>query len=210
MQPTGPGTPELERAGIEPLTEAALRTICVFGRGPSVNELKSFFDQFDPDVSVHGQRDFEEHVKQLITEARHAGHHFSGRRMQGYALPEVIARHPELVEKWIAHLGQCDPVPRDMAGFYRALCAAVGATDPDRAADIFVRLRQVSTVARLTYRLWNVDSLTWLAFQLPSSQKVDEIRECILEDANTDELLFQIALAAQASGAIDWLARVIQ
>ncbi len=57
---------------------------------------------------------------------------------------------------------------------------------------------------------WNIDSLTWLAFKLPSGQRVDVVRERFLENACTDESLFQIALAAQVNDATDWLKRVIR
>jgi hypothetical protein len=159
---------------------------------------------------MHERRDFQERVQQVIAEARRAGHHFIGTRMRGYALSEVVARHPERLKKWTEFLGQCDTMPWDIAEFYRTLCPAVGESDPDRAADILVRLRRASTVSQRMYLPWKVDSLTWLAFRLPSSQKVDEVRVHILDEANTDDLLFQIALAAQATGAAYWLTRVIQ
>jgi hypothetical protein len=158
--------------------------------------LKSFFDQFDSDTFMRERRDFVERVQKLIAEARHAGHHFFAKGMRGYALTEAIARHPKRVEKWIAFLAQCDTMPWDTAEFYRVLGAAAGETDPDRAADILAHLRRASTASRRMYLPCNIDSLTWLAFQLPSSQQVDEVRERLLEEADTDELLFQIALAA--------------
>jgi len=55
-----------------------------------------------------------------------------------------------------------------------------------------------------------VDSLTWLAFQLPSRRRVETLREQFLKESYTDDAVFEIALAAQATGATEWLNRVIQ
>lgn len=209
-QPNDPSTPELEITDIAPLAETALRTIHAFGRGPSAEELKSFFEWSDPDRWIHERREFNERIGKLIAEAQRVGRHFFGKGMRGYGLSEVISRHRELVEKWITALAQRDRVQWDAAEFHRALCAGLGQTDPDRAADILVHLQHASTVLRITYRPWNIDSLAWLAFKLPSNPKVDAVRERLLEDACTDELLFQVALAAQANGATGWLGRVIQ
>ncbi|HEX9870882.1 MAG TPA: hypothetical protein VGC99_20270, partial [Candidatus Tectomicrobia bacterium] len=208
-QTIDPSTPEPERMSIEPWAEAAVQTVRVFGRGPSVNELKHFFDQLDSGTLMHERRDFGEQIQKLIAEARHAGHHFFGRGMRSDALAEVMAQHSERVEKWIAFLAQSDTVPWDTTEFYRVLCGAVGKTDPNRAAGILAHLRRASSMPHRMYASYKVDSLTWLAFQLPSNPKVDEVRQHSLDEANTDELLFQIALAAQANGASDWLARVI-
>jgi hypothetical protein len=66
------------------------------------------------------------------------------------------------------------------------------------------------TSRRVIYSPLNVNRLTWLVFSLPTSERVHQVREAFLSDAHTDELLFQIALAAQGAGAGDWLGRSIR
>ncbi|HXH09447.1 MAG TPA: hypothetical protein VNP04_06770, partial [Alphaproteobacteria bacterium] len=207
-----PAMPEGERGSIAPWAEAALHTIHVFGHGPRANVLQALLAQFPPDASMREQHAFREGATAVIREVRETARHVISQRMPERALAEVIARHRQRVEKWLAFLACCDTVPWDMVEFYCQLCLAVGKAEPDRAADIIARLRQASVAWRSTYSRWKwkVDRLTWIAFQLPSSPKVDEVREHILEAANTDELLLQIALAAQANRATDWLTQVIQ
>lgn len=71
-----------------------------------------------------------------------------------------------------------------------------------------MRSARPSLIAPLTLAHLQQASVAWRPAYSP--WEVDEVREHILEAANTDELLFQIALAAQANRATDWLTQVIQ
>lgn len=203
-------TPELQLLNMRTITEAALRTVRVFGRRPTARELESFFAQINSTHPSMEDRDFETRVKALIEEAQRAGRVFFGREIPRHGLAEVLAARPDLADKWITALMRSEASSWDTVGFYCALCATLGATDPDRAAEILGLLQRTPMSLRVIYSPLNVDRLTWLAFSLPTSEKVHQVREAVLSEAHTDELLFQIALAAQGAGAADWLGSSIR
>lgn len=204
-QPNELAAPELEITSIESPAEADWRTNEVFGRGPGPIQLDVSFEGLD-----RQRREFEERVQKFIADARDAGHRLFGTQMPSYALAQVIEQRPDLAEKWIGAILQSDAAPWGMAEFYRTLCIVLGGMDPDRAAEILSRVDRGSPRLRVTYVSFDVDSTTWHAFQLPSSEKVDALRTRILDEACTDEPLLQIALAAQANGATNWLDRAIR
>jgi hypothetical protein len=210
-QPTDRGTPEFGLISVQQLTEDALRTIRVFGRGPSAAQLERFFEQGHGHSAFDQEQEFRNRVVALIAEAQRAGRALFGREVPQYGLREVLALRPDLGERWFRALLESSARPSwDLLEFYRALCPALGATNPDLAGQIVTRLRTVSGGPTVTYTPWNVDSMTWLAFALPESDEVDAVRQTLLREAYTDELLFQLAVTAQAAGATDWLARSIR
>ncbi len=202
--------PEFRLPDIRAISESARRTVRVFGRGPTARDLESFFAQLSSTEPSTEDREIERRVKALIEEAQRAGRVFFGREIRGHALAEVLACRSDLADKWITALMQSGAASWDTLEFYCALCSALGATDADRAADILDILRRAPTSLRVIYSPLKVDRLTWLAFSLPASERVHRVREAFLSDAHTDELLFQIALAAQGGGAGEWLCRSIR
>ncbi len=131
-----------------------------------------------------------------------------GVRSDGFR--QIVRAHPAFVDKWLKPLERGDQVQWDLAEFYRALAKGMGDTDPDRAADVVMKLHCNPRVQRIVYRPLGIDSLTTLAFEIPSSSQVDALRAHLLQDANTDEDLYLIALAAQAGKGETWLGSVIE
>lgn len=125
------------------------------------------------------------------------------------SLRQLITSQPELAEKWVSATSDSSHVPWQAIDFYRSLCMALS-DDPSRSAPLLTFLRSSQVFGGITYRPMSIDSCTWLAFHLATSDEVDSIRQSILEDAHTDELLYQLALAAQDQKAFDWLERVVR
>jgi hypothetical protein len=209
MPPGRATTPELEVPSISAISEPAIRTVRVFGRESRPAELDSIVAMFDVGSSSTDDARREEHLQLLIEEAQRAGREFFGRGVPRYAIADVAARYPEFTDKWIAALTQSDAESWDLAEFYCTLGDVLGPGDPNRAAEIIGLLRRAQVGLRVTYSPVKVDRLTWMAFSLPTSEKVSNLRETILSEAYSDELLFQIVLAAQGGSADDWLLQTI-
>lgn len=194
--------------GIVPALESALRTVQVFDKRPTLEEMKAFFAEDAVDRVAEGRKEFALRVRELLRKARDAGRSFLGDAVQSAGLGRVVARRPDLVDRWLDGLRQGRPGLGEVGEFYRALSLAMGRDDPSRAVWI---LREVSRLRTfpVVYRGLNVDSLTWSAFQLPTCPDVDDLREQLLSQVTNDDGLFGIALAAQANGAGPWLQGVI-
>jgi hypothetical protein len=209
-EPLGSSRPELELASIDSLAEAAFRTVRIFGRGPEEADVDKFFGHFDPEKFAEEHRAFQERVHNLIREARAAGRQCFGRPLRGWGLRDLLARKPELTDKWMDPVVHREPTSWDSTEFCRTMCIALGALDPDRSAQVLEYLREVRPSLLLTYKPFNLDSVTWLAFKIQSSPNLEKVRGQIVEEANTDELLFQLALAAQEVGAFQWLENIVR
>lgn len=209
-RPTSQDEPKFELAAIRPEPERPGKGVKVVRRRPSTSDIDAFFGRQDLQSYIDEQREFQERIRTRIVEARQAGRRLFGRRMRDHGIGAVVVHRPDLVEKWVDWLTQNPSAGWDTLEFYGVLSSALAATSPDRAADIVRSLRRGAWTVRVVYGPLDVDSVTWLALQLPSTQTVDALREEILEEADTDEFVFQIALAAQVHGSIGWLHRVIR
>lgn len=209
-EPDGDALPRLESVGIRPLVEAAWRTVRVLGRGPSADDIGRFFSSQTPDALIQRQQDLNEWARTLIADAKRAGYRLFGRGIPIHGLDKVIEGRPDLVESWVTGLMRQEVLTPDVAEFGLGLCSVLGFRDPDRASELCIHLSHALSGLRFNYRPTNVDSLTWLLFKLPSTPRVDSAREVMVGEATTDELLAQIAFAAQATGAGDWLERTIR
>ncbi len=207
---TSHGEPGFDLANIWPEPERPVKGIRVVRRRPSMTDIDAFFGRLGFESYINEHREFQERIRSRIAEARRAGRRLFGSPMRSHGIADVIEHHSELVEKWINFSTQKVSAAWDTLEFYGALSAEIAATNPDRAADIVRSLRRGAGHIRVVYGPLNVDSLTWLALALPSTQAVDTLKDELLEAADTDELLFQIALGAQVNATIGWLDRVIR
>jgi len=187
-----------------------VKGVRVVRRRPSTLDIDASFGRLDFQSYMDEELRFQERIQSQIAEARRAGRRLFGRPMREHGLAELVRHRSELAEKWIEWLRQNPSTAWDTVEFYGALSSALAATNPDLAGNVVRNLKRGAETIRVMYSPLNVDSVTWLALQLPSSQTTDDLRDEILQEADTDELLFQIALAAQANGTVEWLDRHIR
>jgi hypothetical protein len=93
-------------------------------------------------------------------------------------------------------------------GVFLVLCEALLARDPTKGVILWRALRRVLRTRYLGRG--GVEELLHVAFRVPASGVVLELRSRILDAASSDEALYHFALAAEANGAGAWLRSVIE
>lgn len=149
----------------------------------------------------------------LVQRARDAGLQMFGHRFREYGLRMAAEARPDLVQRWTTALDGpgAERLLWRAGDFYRALARAIALRDPERAASIVGRLRMSGGMAsRTVYTPMKIDALVYDAFAIVADPHASAMRDEWLEEATTDEDLFQLALAAQHTGNTQWLSRVIE
>lgn len=167
----------------------------------------------DPDAFERQEARLQERTSALIERAKEQGVRMFGHRFRREGLREVVQQRPDLVEKWVSALeaaGSQNLIWR-AGDFYRAIAGAIARVDPERATEIIQRLRSAGTVAsRTVYVPLRIDAVLYEGFTVVDEPHASNLRDNWVDEAVTDDDLFQLALVAQDTGNQDWLANVIE
>ena len=123
----------------------------------------------------------------------------------------IVEHAPTMIARWIeGHDGPTADFRRRVRlaeGFYLALCEALLAQDPNQGERLWRGLR-AALITRFLGRA-SVDQLVHMIFRIPNAP--DALRAELLDVANTnsDQELFDLALAAMINGADSWLDHII-
>jgi len=170
-----------------------------------------FRDAMDTDKRLEARRRAVSTAVERIKSAREAGASLYLHNLRADDFAPVIEHVPRAVTGWIeGHDGPTADFKRRVRlaeGFYLALCEALLARDPDQGARLWRGLRAVLTTRFLGRA--GVDQLIQMVFRIPAAPEALRTELLDLSNTNSDQELFDLALAAMINGADDWLNRVI-
>lgn len=178
-----------------------------------VDSAQAFKAAFDLDAQQRNYDRAAEAARNRLEEARKSGASLFLVSLETEDLALALTYAPEIVERWIE--GHGEPTAdfrrrvRLAEAAYLALCEALLVHDPARGVQLWRGLRK--TVATRYIGAIQVDDLTHMAFRAPWSEPVEALRRELLAltNANTDQALFDYALAAIYNGHSKWLAAII-
>jgi hypothetical protein len=167
----------------------------------------------DPNAFERQEARAQERMSALIERAKKQGVQMFGHRFRREGLREVVQRRPDLVRKWTAALDEAEGqhLIWRAGDFYRALAGAIARDDPRRATEIIQRLRSAGGMAsRTIYEPLGIEAVLFEGFSVVDEPYASNLRDNWLDEAVTDEDLFQLALIAQDTGNQDWLSNVVE
>jgi hypothetical protein len=129
-------------------------------------------------------------------------------------LKPIITAVPMLLDRWLEGVSERSSDFRRRVhlaeGFYLALCEALLIISPPTGATLWRALRE-SMATRYT-GIAGIDERVLMLFRLPPNREVLDLRASLLDlaAADTDERLFDIAIAAIAYGGENWLSGAIE
>lgn len=173
--------------------------------------LKEFMD-VDARVKAH-QRAAETAISR-ISETRASGASLYLTNLDTADFDLVVRYALDIVVRWLegAHELTTDFRRRVhlAEGAFLALCEALLSHDPIRGADLWRALRATVTTRYLGEAY--VEDILHMLFRAPDSPAVIALREEVIElrNSNTDQALFDLAVAAVHNGKVDWLTSVIE
>ena len=126
---------------------------------------------------------------------------------------EPVFQHaPDIVEQWLE--GCCEPTAEFMNRAHKLaimpLCEALLTYDSCKGVQLWRVLHDALPFRRIGAA--NVEELWHMVFRVPDSPDILTLRGELaeLEYCNTDQALFDLAIAASCNGKIDWLANRIE
>lgn len=150
-----------------------------------------------------------------ITQARKNGFPFY---LYNFSLSDIellVTSRSKYVVDWLEGLENASLVFRRRVmvngGFYYVLCEALLKFDPNLGAVLWEKLWGLSASINY-YNEAGVDALTHMLFRVPRGNVIDELRIKLLDPShsNTDEKLFNVAIAASYNNQSQWLEEVIE
>ena len=126
----------------------------------------------------------------------------------------VLRHAPEIVEQWLRGMdGPGSDFQRRVRlaeGVFLALCEALLAHNPELGVQLWWALRE--TVATRYYGAAEVDEHLHMIFRVPDSRVVAKLRMEVIDPniSNSDQDLFDYAVAASFNGKSDWLVRLVE
>lgn len=173
--------------------------------------LAQFRDALDTEKRLEARRRAVNTADERIKQAREAGASLYLHNLRPDDFTSIVDHVPNVIGRWIeGHDGPTVDFRRHVRlaeGFYLALCEALLTQDPNQGERLWRGLRAALTTRFLGWA--SVDQLVHMIFRVPNAP--DSLRTELLDIANTnsDQELFDLALAAMINGADSWLDRVI-
>ena len=173
------------------------------------NPAAAFQKAMDADEQQKAHRRAAETAMQRIREARSAGANLYLADVAAEDFKPVIEHCPELIDGWLSGMNEqtedFDRRVRLAEVAYLSLCEALLGYDPERGVVLWRTLRR--TITTHFVGAADVDELLHVAFRVSDSQAITTVRDELfgLGVCNTDETLFELAIAATLNGKVDWL-----
>jgi hypothetical protein len=168
----------------------------------------------DPDAySKEYQRAFET-AHSRIEEARKSGASLYLTEIKSADFDPVLQHASDMLDRWLEGCAERTSDFRRRVRLaeaaFLALCEALLVSSPPRGADLWRALRVTMTTHYVGAA--GVDELLHIIFRVPDSESVAELRyEAIaLPHCHTDQVLFNVALAATYNGKAAWLKTLIE
>ncbi len=164
------------------------------------------------EVDAHRERVVED-ARDRIAEAREKGARLYVHSFDDEHLKVFVEHAREQVDRWTeGHETQSEAFSRRVhraEGFFLALCEALLAVAPPEGARLWSCLKQVLHTRFIGPAA--IDELWHILFANSQSQEAQELLDEVYElsETNTDEALFELALAAQLNDRRDWLEQKI-
>jgi len=167
----------------------------------------------DPEHFQRQQAQSIERNAELMRRAQARGVAMFAHQFRPDGLAEIVRRNPHLVDKWVKAVegDEARSILWRAGDFYRALVEVLASSDPKKAAGIVLKLRGKNSAAWLTvYQPLRIDSLLYATFTVTAEPYATELRDEWLNEAKTDEALFQFVLTALETGNVSWLVQIIE
>lgn len=127
-------------------------------------------------------------------------------------LAPIIKHVPNVVALWIegADVATADFKRRVRLaeGLYLALCEALLIASPQQGAMLWRALGEALITRFVGVAL--IEEMIHMLFRVPESEEIENLLKDLLDSADNDQRLFEIAVAASVNGKEAWLDRVIQ
>ena len=148
-----------------------------------------------------------------VREARKSGAIFYLSEIRPEDVEPLLKFAPEMVDEWIDGYSEISADFRCRVRLsetlFLSLCEVLLSYDPPVGVKLWRALRE-AVVTRYIGAA-GVDELYHMVFRAPDSQSTDELRQELLEieNCNSDQILFELAIAASYNGKADWLTNII-
>lgn len=175
---------------------------------------KPMIAAMDTDAQVKAHQRAQETAVSRISKARTLGASLYLINIEAEDFAPVMLYARDMVEQWLdGYLDLTTDFRRRVRlaeAAYCALCEALLNFDPKRGVRLWQALR--ATVMTKYIGAADVEDLLHMIFRVSDSSEVTALRDKLieLEESNTDEALFNIAIAALYNGKSDWLSTVIK
>ena len=181
---------------------------------PSQDSHENFQMAFDPELRTQVFRRAIDTAVSRVTAARQSGASFYLMPMNPEDFVPVLKHAPDIVEKWLE--GMSAPTTdferriRLAESAFLALCETLLVHNPELGTQLWRILRDTVTIQYLG--LAEVDDLLHMVFRAPDSQAVAKLQREVADRkySNTDQDLFDLAIAASSNGKADWLANLVK
>ena len=178
------------------------------------NNIRSFLERVNrPEEHAQRRQTVIRSYLDAVREARKSGAQLLHGHFAAEDFDLVLDLYPEALERWIEGVESASREFRRRVrlaeGFYVALCEALFKRDPSRAVPLWNALRQCVTAGFVGRT--GLDRLKYAPFMAPQCRSADAVLEDLyaLDQAQTDEDLVDIVVAARSCGRVDWLRRMV-
>ena len=178
------------------------------------NENENLRLAMDPEARNQAHQRSIETAGSRISEARRSGANLFHATLDMKDFETVLRHAPDIVDQWLeGYSGPTAEFQRRVGlaeGAFAALCEALLVHNPERGSQLW-RVLRVTMTTRYIGKA-GVDDLLHMVFRVPDSPAVAKLRKEIieLEYCDTDQGLFNLAIAAAQNGKIDWLNTIIR
>ena len=178
------------------------------------NDILSLVNRVDrPETHARRRKTIVESYVDAVRNARQAGAQLLHGHFAAEDFDIVLERYPEALDTWLEGVdpptGEFRRRVRLAEGFFVSLCETVLKRDPSRGIPLWRALRRCLGTRFIGPT--GIDRLKYAPFAAPDSPEADAVLEelCSIDEAQTDDDLFDIVIAARISGRVDWLRQMI-
>ena len=178
------------------------------------NDIHSFVERANyPERYAERREVIIQSYVDAVREAKRSGAQLLHASFTAQDFDIVLDVYPEALDRWLEGMEATSAEFRRRVrlaeGFFVALCEAVFRRSPSRGIALWRALRQCVDTGFISRT--GMDRLKYAPFAAVDCPEVNAVLEELygLDEARTDEDLFDIVVAARSSGRDDWLQRVV-
>ena len=181
---------------------------------PTQSEAERMRIASDAQLRAKAYQDALDTAEKRICEAQQSGASLYLMSMEPMDFEPVLQHFPNIIEQWLEGINNpTEELKRRIQlaeGTFLALCEALLTHTPELGVKLWWILKD-TTISQYI-GLADVDDLLHMIFRAPNSPPVSELRQEIAgwKYSNTDQDLFDLAIAASCNGETDWLLDFIE